>query len=220
MKLKYYFRINYLKTLYINFSTLPFSSAVKLPIIIFYRTKICSLKGKIIIDSPVSHAMIKIGRCDVAHWQYAHTILEINGTVRFSGKATIGRGASLLIKRGGELILGKKFRITAGTTVICEKSISIGENFLSSWDNLIMDSDHHDIFSITNEPLNSPQPVTIGNHVWLGCRCTLLKGSVIPDDCVVASGSIITKAFSEKSAIIGGNGKNQLVLKSNIIWRE
>ena len=110
--------------------------------------------------------------------------------------------------------------MTAGTTILCEKSITLGDNFLSSWDNLIMDSDHHDIFSSTNELLNAPQPVTIGNHVWMGCRCTLLKGSVIPDDCVVASGSVITKAFSEKSAIIGGSGKNQLVLKSDIIWRE
>ena len=220
MKLKYYFQINWLKTFYINFSTLPLKSAIKLPIVLFYRTVIRSLKGKIIIDAPVSHGMIKIGRADVSHWQYAHTILDINGMVHFAGKATVGRGSALVVNRGGKLVTGKKFRITAGTTILCEKSITFGDNFLSSWDNLIMDSDHHDIFSITNEPLNSPQPVTIGNHVWLGCRCTLLKGSVIPDDCVVASGSVITKAFSEKSAIIGGNGKNQLVLKSNIIWRE
>ena len=220
MKLRYCFQINWLKTFYINFRALPFKDAVKLPLLIFQRTGICSLKGRITVSGPVKFGMIKIGRCEVSHKRYAHTVLHIDGTVHFSGKASLGSGSALIVSRGGELCMGKEFRITADTAIICEKSITIGEGFLSSWENLIMDSDRHNIFNKEGELLNPPRPITIGNHVWLGCRTTVLKGTVIPDNCIAAAGSVLTGTFHEPGAIIGSSGKNQQVLKSGIVWKE
>ena len=220
MKLKYYFQTNWIRTLYFNFRSFPFKDAVKMPVIIFNHTLIRSLKGRITISGPVTHAMIKIGRCDVRNWEKRTTTLAIDGTLHFSGKAAIGSGSLLSVGQNATLTLGKKFRITAGTSIICHHAITIGDEVLSSWDNLIMDSDHHDIFDQQGELLNAPRPVVIGNHVWLGCRTTLLKGCTIPDGCVVASGSILTRSFTESSSIIGGSGAAQNILKKNICWKE
>ena len=83
-----------------------------------------------------------------------------------------------------------------------------------------MDSDRHNIFNKEGELLNPPRPITIGNHVWLGCRTTVLKGTVIPDNCIAAAGNVLTGTFHEPGAIIGSSGKNQQVLKSGIVWKE
>lgn len=79
-----------------------------------------------------------------------------------------------------------------------------------------MDSDFHKIFNMQNEIINLPSPVHIGNHVWIGCRSTILKGVNIPDNSVVAAGSVMTKSFSESYYIYGGNN---LRLKNNIDWK-
>ncbi len=57
----------------------------------------------------------------------------------------------------------------------------------------------------------------IGNNVWICCRNSILKGSKIPDGCVLAAGSLIFRVFSENNCIIGGNPCK--ILKNNISWR-
>ena len=220
MKLKYYFQLNWLKTLYVNFRTLPLRSAIKLPVLIFPRTRIKSLRGRVIIDGKIVHGMIKIGRCDVVSLTGADTVLSITGTLHLAGKAVIGRGSSLVVQKNATLQLGENFRITGGTTILCEKSITVGNSFLSSWDNLIMDSDHHDIVDISGRVINPPCPVTIGNHVWLGCRTTLLKGCTLPDNCIVAAGSVLTRNFTQSNSVIGGCGREQTILRQDINWKE
>ena len=34
-------------------------------------------------------------------------------------------------------------------------------------------------------------PVEIGNNVWIGANCVILRGTKIGDNCVVAAGSVI-----------------------------
>jgi hypothetical protein len=48
---------------------------------------------------------------------------------------------------------------------------------LISWENLFMDTDAHKI--IQNVIIiNGPEKIIVGNHAWIGCRCTILKGSI------------------------------------------
>lgn len=222
MKLKYYLQINLFRTLLFNFHYLPFSQAVLLPVILFRGTVLRRMKGKLVLPEKVRHGMIKIGRADVAGWEKRGTSLSIDGDLIFEGKATIGSGSVLDVKKGAVLTFGEKFRVTAGASIFCRKKISFGRDCLVSWDTLVMDSDHHTIMdSASGTELNGDAPVTIGDHVWIGCRSTLLKGVSIGDNCVVASGSILTKSFEqERNTIIGGSGKEQRVLRSGIDWKE
>lgn len=47
--------------------------------------------------------------------------------------------------------------------------------------------------------------ITIGNDVFIGMSCTFLPGTSIPDRCIVAAGSVVTKKFTEPGKVIGGN---------------
>ena len=222
MKLKYYLQMNLFRTLFFNFRSLPFSQAVKLPVILFRGTVLRRMKGKLVLPEKVRHGMIKIGRADVAGWERRGTSLSIDGDLIFEGKATIGSGSALEVKKGAVLTIGEKFRVTAGASIFCHKKITFGQGCMLSWDTLVMDSDHHEIFDpATGTVLNGDMPVTIGNYVWIGCRSTLLKGVAIGDNCVVAAGSLLTKSFeNERDSVIGGSGKDQRVLRSGIAWKE
>lgn len=38
-----------------------------------------------------------------------------------------------------------------------------------------------------------PQPVHIGNHVWVGMNATIMKGVTIGDNAIIAAGALVTK---------------------------
>lgn len=78
-----------------------------------------------------------------------------------------------------------------------------------------MDTDWHQV--ISDKKKANHAPIRIGNHVWVGCRCTILKGVNIADDSVVAAGSILKKSFFNTNSLIAGNEARALV--ANIDWQ-
>ena len=98
------------------------------------------------------------------------------------------------------------------------KKITFGTNCLLSWDILIMDTDFHYITNPKGEIINKPLPITIGNHVWIGCRNTILKGVSIADNVIVSANSTLTKNITESNCIVGGNGSNIRIIKHGVSW--
>jgi acetyltransferase-like isoleucine patch superfamily enzyme len=79
-----------------------------------------------------------------------------------------------------------------------------------------MDTDFHKIKSLEGDILNPAKEIIIGNHVWIGTKAMIMKGTKIGDECVVASNSLVTKEISGSNHIIGGiPGK---VIKTGITW--
>ena len=60
--------------------------------------------------------------------------------------------------------------------------------------------------------------ITIGNHVWLCAHSTVMKGTSVGDDCVVAYGSLLTKAGGEKGLLYAGVPAKPR--RNNITWEE
>ena len=208
------------KTIYFNFHYLPFSQAIKFPILISRHCRIRKAQGSIRIESPVRFGMISIGRDGVGIFdnKRSRSIWQVAGTVVFEGDATIGHGCKISVEGGGFLRFGKKFACTAESSIAAIKSIVFGENCLLSWDILIMDTDWHKILNADHTIINPPQPVTIGNHVWIGCRTTILKGVTIADNSVIAAGSIVTKSVSLPNTISGGMPCK--TIKKEITWEQ
>ncbi len=88
----------------------------------------------------------------------------------------------------------------SGTVIGCFKEITIGNNVLIGSNTLITDSNWHpkDIRS------GNPQPVVIGNNVWLGVNVTVLKGIKIGDNAVIGAGSVVTKTIPA-NVVAAGN---------------
>lgn len=99
----------------------------------------------------------------------------------------------------------------------CNK-IVIGDDCMFSWDVTILDSDNHPIFNETGTRLNPPMPVHIGNHVWLGCNVTILKGSHIADNSVVAACTCVASNCKTPNAIYLNTNAKVESLKENINW--
>ena len=84
------------------------------------------------------------------------------------------------------------------------------------WDVLVMDTDEHPLYDMVGNRLNPNRPIVVGNHVWIGCKCVLLKGAEVPDNTVVAAGTLLKSAFEGEGQVIGGNPP--AVLKREVRW--
>ena len=114
---------------------------------------------------------------------------------------------------------GKKTIIGGVYTVLGEKNTNliIGDNCLLSDGIEILTTDSHSIIDLnTNYRINFAKDVVIGNKVWICNGVVLLKGSGIPDGCVVGRKSIVTKKFSKPNCVIAGFPAK--VLQENISW--
>ncbi len=210
---KYIFAIP--KSIYVNLRLLPFQQAVKLPIIVSSKTKLFSLSGKVYLDK-VKTGIIRIGFGGAEHIDYSYnrTVLKVSGNIYFKGRAKIGLGTKLIVD--GELRLGERFGVTGDALIICEKKITIGNNARIAWQTIIMDTDQHPILDVNNNLINEAKEIIIGNNVWLGARCFVLKNTKIQDGCIIAANTTLTKSFTNEHSIIGGNPP--IILKENIRW--
>jgi len=97
------------------------------------------------------------------------------------------------------------------------QSVRIGEDCMFGTNITIRSTDGHIIYDVDSKKLlNQTKPVEIGNHVWISADVTILKGSSIPDNSIVGTGSVVTRSFLEKNIIIAGNPAD--IIKHNINW--
>ena len=206
------------KTIYFNFHYLPLSQAIKLPIMLSHKVRLMECSGKIILPKKVHIRMIQIGFEGVGIFdaKYSRSIWQVSGTVIFNGTAAIGHGSKISVGKDAVLTIGNHFCITAESSIVCQKEITFGDDVLISWENLFIDTDFHHVKQNGNA-INPPEKIIIGNHVWIGCRCTILKGSTIPSNSILGARSLVNKAVgnTERAIIAGSPAK---VLKSDVDW--
>ncbi|MDE5572130.1 MAG: acyltransferase, partial [Prevotella sp.] len=189
-------KVNLWKTLYFNLHYFPFLTAIRMPVLIYWRSELYKRKGRIVIDAPyVYTGMLKFGPHGLGTQDvlYSRTMWEVSGTLVIKGKANIGCGSKVSVGKDATLTLGENFIITGNTEIICQKEISFGKRCLLSWDILIMDTDFRHILNTDDTIINVPKKISIGNNVWIGCRNTILKGVSIADNNVVGAKSTINR---------------------------
>jgi len=208
-----------IKTIYFNLKYLPFNQAIKLPILISSKLCLKACSGKIYIDAPIKTGMIQIGFGNIGLFdkKKSRSIWEVSGNVRFNGECHIGHGTKIMVGVNGNLAFGKNFLVTAESEIACFNHVEFGDNCLLSWDILIMDTDFHSIIDEMGNVLNPNKPVIIGNKVWIGCRCLVLKGTVIPNNCVIGANTTVKSQLDTENALYAGNPCK--MLKQNISWK-
>lgn len=116
--------------------------------------------------------------------------------------------------------IGEKTYIGPGCHLAtCESTnLIIGKDCLIAEECQFRTSDSHSVIDIEKgNRLNPAQNIEIGNHVWIGFNCTILKGSKLPDNTIVAAKSVITQSTKiHNFDLIGGHPAK--VLKTNINW--
>ena len=119
-------------------------------------------------------------------------------------------GCDIQIFEGGKLYLGSGF-INADTKIRCRNKIVIGDGVAISHNILIIDCNGHNL----DGKEDVGKPIHIGNHVWIGSKCMILKGVTIGDNSVIAAGTIVTKDVPP-NVLYGGNPGR--IIRENCTW--
>lgn len=99
--------------------------------------------------------------------------------------------------------------VTMNGTAITARSrtIRIGKGTMIGPNCVITDSDFHAPWPpetrLTAPAFERDRDVTIGDNVWLGMRCIILKGVTIGDGAIVAAGSVVTRDVPSATLVAG-----------------
>lgn len=193
------YRINPLKSLYINLRYFKLREAVRFPILIANNVILRDLSGKILFEGNVTKGRVRIGFRDmgIQNERDHKTILDLrrDSTIVFRGNASIGGGARIYTK--GKLEIGNNFYLSLDSTIIAHELVRIGDDVTLGWNSLIMDTDFHEVYDINSgEKFPMTKPIIVGNHCWICNSCQILKGSEIPNETIIASMSLVNKRLT------------------------
>ena len=103
----------------------------------------------------------------------------------------------------GRLEIGDYGLICPGVRISASDEIIIGEGVMIANGVYITDSDWHDIYDRTQRS-KAITPIHIGDNVWLGDRCSILKGVSIGSNSIVAASAVVTKDVPA-NVVVAGN---------------
>jgi len=98
------------------------------------------------------------------------------------------------------------------------KRIILGKDCMLSNDIQIRTTDSHSIFDSDGQRTNPEADIMIGHHVWIGFQSLILKGTNIPDNCIVGARSMVTSSLNiESQDLVAGSPAK--VIKKNMSWK-
>jgi len=131
--------------------------------------------------------------------------LEVTGSFRFF------TGLQVDVDKGASLVLGSGY-MNSDARIFCFNSVTIGEDVAIAEEVMIRDSDNHEV---SGRPHPSA-PIVIEDHVWIGMRCTILKGVTIGSGSIIAAGSVVTRDVPPTSLAAGVPAT---VRRSGVDWQ-
>jgi acetyltransferase-like isoleucine patch superfamily enzyme len=161
---------------------------------------------------------IKIGLGSVL----SNVTFRIRGSghrIEFGENCRVSRGAVLWFEdRDGLLQVGSGTTMVEVHIAVTENSkVVIGEGCMFANDIDIRTGDSHSVIDTqTGERLNYAGDVIINRHVWIAPHTVVLKGVIIGENSIIATGAVVTKSC-ESGVIMGGNPAR--VIKTGVSWK-
>lgn len=122
----------------------------------------------------------------------------------------VGQDSTVMIGDNVSMTSVCAMSATEGTT------IRIGNDVMFASENEVRADDGHPIFDVrTEKRVNTSKSITIGSHVWIGRRATILGGTKIGDGSVIAYGAILKRRIPNNCIAAGVPAK---VVKRDIAW--
>jgi acetyltransferase-like isoleucine patch superfamily enzyme len=132
-----------------------------------------------------------------------------NGRIEVGDDVHIGSPCTWDVGPEAELIIGDRVSVNYRGVISVRKNVRIGDDTLIAGEVAIFDNTNHPISPARRLAREAPSttevgPVVIGRNVWIGLRCTIMRGVTIGDNSIVAAGSVVTKSVPA-NAVAAGN---------------
>lgn len=129
----------------------------------------------------------------------------IGDNVRMHSVITIAAGKifdEVTFSIGDNSYIGSRVSFSVASSIVIGSNCYLADNII------IRDNDGHSLDYVKrrqNAPVEKEmtKPVVIGNDVWIGSNCVVLKGVQIGDGAIVASGTVVTKSVPEFTIVAG-----------------
>ncbi|MGG3625220.1 acyltransferase [Bacillus gobiensis] len=117
-----------------------------------------------------------------------------------------------------EIYIGNNVGIS-GATIYARKRITIGDNTMIGGNTKIIDNDFHPVDpevrrKTPNENMGI-RSIEIGENVFIGCNCLILKGTKIGDNAVIGAGSVVSGEIPANCVAAGNPAKVVRNLEKN-----
>lgn len=116
------------------------------------------------------------------------------------------------------VVIGKDFTENINCMITCmgrNNFIRIGDDCMLSENIDIWNTDSHHIINENGNVINKNKPIIIGNHVWIGKNCSILKGVIVGDNSIIGMSSVVTKNVDKNSIYVGNPAQK---VKEGINW--
>lgn len=163
--------------------------------------------------------MILIGKnCQLINPHFK--IIGNGNTVELGDNIIGGGGVSFLLQGNNVSIkLGDRCSISENVFFRAQEdnmSITLGNHCLLSHDITFNTSDSHPIYSLdTNQRINLPKPIVVGDDVWIAPNTKIMKGAIIGSGSVIGSDTMVNHEIPCNSLAVGHPAK---VVKRGIYW--
>ncbi len=144
-------------------------------------------------------------------------ILHENSSLHIHGDIVVGDGVIIEVHAGASLEIGAETFINPNSYIISLESIHIGNDCAVAWNTQIMDGDRHFFLDDNGRRQKNTAPIHIGDHVWIGSGCSVLKGASIGNGAVIGAGSIVTGQVPAQSVVAGNPLRN---IREGIAWEK
>lgn len=137
-----------------------------------------------------------------------YTVLDARGKegqIEIGDYVSIGKG-SVVAAKNGRITLASGANIGSNCRIATQSSVVIGESSLVAAYSYIGPGNHRHADS--DQPLISQEMeikggVTIGSHVWIGARVTILDGVTIGDQAIVGAHSLVKEDVPAGAVVVG-----------------
>ena len=129
----------------------------------------------------------------------------------YSTKIQVGKDVSIwpnVYFSGDNIVIGDNVQIGYGTIIHSSKGVVIGSNTQIAAQCYMIDTNHGTERGelMQKQPLES-ETIEIGEDVWIGAQCTVLKGVKIGSHVVVAANTVVNKDVPPYAIVAGSPAK-------------
>ena len=169
--------------------------------------KLRGSNNRLCLGAPVTlnHCEIRLSGND--------NLIEIGDNARFSsGKIYLNDTSGQHIRIGAETTVQGAYLLIDEAA-----SIDISRDCMLSTDIMIRTGDKHSILdAASGQRINPSQDIHIADRVWIGRSATLLKGTVLQPETIVATRALVCREFTEGHCVIAGIPAE--IVKRGVRW--